>query len=110
MKKYLLYLIFTTFLFSNYNIYTQQLPTIQKPIVIKDWQYAGPFETGAREGAVDALYPWGVEQPVEGYPSVFAEGGRVVWKKVKGDDSGNVKLVVSNAPGRYSVKAGVLWG
>lgn len=107
MKKYLLYFVFCVFLFCNYNIYALPLPSIQKAIVIKEWQYAGPFETGAREGVVDALYPWGVEQPVDGYPSAFSEGGKAGWKKVKGDDSGNVKLVISNAPWQV---LGESWG
>jgi dienelactone hydrolase len=106
MKKYLLCLIFIALLFCNY-IYSQPLPSIKKPIVIKEWQYAGPFETGAREGVVDALYSWGVEQPFDGYPSAFAEGGKVIWKKVKGDDSGNVELVISNAPWQV---LGESWG
>jgi dienelactone hydrolase len=80
--------------FSNGN----ELPTITVPLVIKEWQYAGPFETGAREGAVDPLYPWGAVQPDFGYPSAFAEGGNVIWRTVKSDDKGNSEIVFSNAP------------
>ena len=107
MKQLLLCFVLSVSLYCNCKIYSQPLPSIQKPIFIEEWHYTGPFETGAREGAVDALYPWGVEQPVDGYPSAFAEGGKAEWKNIKGDDSGNVKIVISNAPWQV---LGESWG
>jgi dienelactone hydrolase len=80
------------------NILSSDLPTITKPIIVHEWQYSGPFETGAREGAVDPIFPWGTEQPDYGYPSAFANGGAVEWKTVSSSDDGSVKIVFSNAP------------
>jgi len=98
MRRYH-YVIYVILLinFSGF-VYTTELPTIAQPLVVKEWQCAGPFETGAREGAVDALFPWGTDEPYGGYPSAFANGGMVEWKPVKSDADGNVTAVFSNAP------------
>ena len=77
---------------------SSQLPTIKEPIFIKDWSYAGPFETGAREGTVDALYPWGYNPDGNGYTSGFAENAKVDWKNVSSTGDGKVSLKISNAP------------
>ena len=95
-KQCLLPLIFI--LSHSIIIFSDELPTIEKPIIIKEWQYAGPFETGAREGYVDALYPSGYEEPPNGYFSAFAENAKVEWKNVNGSDEGKVSLRISNAP------------
>lgn len=92
----LLILLFT--LLNIPNSKSQQLPTINNPIFIKDWSYAGPFETGAREGTVDALYPWGYNPGENIYTSGFAENAKVEWKNVSSNCDGKVSLKISNAP------------
>ena len=74
------------------------LPSIPGTIVIRDWEFAGPFETGAREPAVDPLFPWGPQPPEEGYSSAFAEGGLVRWTAVRGDEQGKTEIRLSRVP------------
>lgn len=98
MNRNFLISFLVLFPFFTFITKSNELPTIKEPITVQEWSYTGPFETGAREGAVDALFPWGYEQPENGYPSAFSEGSTVQWKEVKGSKDGKVSLKISNAP------------
>ena len=98
MKKYFIVLLALLITSQFTQVKSTELPSIDSPIFIQHWSYAGPFETGAREGAVDPLYPSGFEQPVNGYPSGFAEYANVEWKDAEGSDDGVVSFKITNAP------------
>jgi dienelactone hydrolase len=77
------------------------LPTIEEPIVIREWLAVGPFSRGMREGDIDYLTEHGGElgiKPHEGLEqtSMMAPSGLVKWMKVKGDEQGNARIIYSN--------------
>ena len=72
------------------------LPTLDEPLIIKEWLTVGPFSVGTREGTIDFLTAYGGEErirPEEGmeHLSIMAAGGRVQWTRVKAE-GGKVKL------------------
>lgn len=82
---------------SSENSQTEFLPTIEKPISIKEWLVVGPFSKGMRENDIDYLVDQGGEEnikPREGleHLSIMAPNGAIKWKKVTADEKGNVEF------------------
>jgi dienelactone hydrolase len=67
-------------------ITVQGIPSISYTIFIEDWQYAGPFSIGAREGIIGVepyIDDWSFSpMPGRTYPSILVPGGKVGWKSI----------------------------
>ena len=103
MRKMVVFLCFLAalFSFSLGNEKVEFLPTIEEPVLIKEWLAVGPFSRGMREGDIDYLIDHGGEgniEPREGleHTSIMAPSGIVKWIRIEGDEEGNVKFTHDN--------------
>ncbi len=103
MKKIIFCLcLFVAFSFlSSGEEKSEFLPTIEDPILIKQWLVVGPFSLGMREGDIDYLLEQGGEARIEPYEgleqtSIKAPSGIVKWMRVEADEKGNVEFTYKN--------------
>jgi hypothetical protein len=99
MRKTIIFVCLFAAFFSTAlgNEKTEFLPTIEEPILVKEWLVVGPFSKGMREGDIDFLIEQGGEEYIEPYEglehtSIMAPSGTVKWMKAKTDEEGNVKF------------------
>jgi dienelactone hydrolase len=99
MRKMIVFVcLFAAFYSSAFgNEKTEFFPTIEEPILIKEWLVVGPFSKGMREGDIDHLIEQGGEERIEPYEglehtSIMAPSGTVKWMKAKADEEGNLKF------------------